>query len=655
MSLNIALAGNPNSGKTTLFNALTGLHQHVGNWPRVTVERKEGRLNSDREVQVIDLPGAYSLAAYSLEETITREYLLSEAPDVIVNVIDGTNLERNLFLTTQLLELDTPVVVAVNLMDAVAASGRQIDLEALSRELGCPVVGVSALKRNGLDQLADAAKAAAQAGNAQARQVLRFTPEVEEALTQLEGELSSEPAGLRRFLAVRLFEQDSALVTAHAGAVAQIADRTAQIEESLGLPAESIITTQRYRHIDQLVAQVVSDPTKPKVNWSDRIDTVTTNRWLALPIFVVVIFTVYYIAVTTVGTWLTDWTNDGVFGEGWSLFGLEVPGIPTVVESGLTALNVAPWLSGLILDGIVGGVGAVLGFVPQMLVLFALLATLEGCGYIARVAFILDRAFRRFGLSGKSFIPMLVSTGCGIPGVMSSRTIESQSDRRLTVMTTTMMPCGAKLPIIALISGAVFGGAWWVAPSTYFLGVGAIVVSGLILKKTKPFAAKPAPFVMELPAYRLPALSAVLRVMWERGWSFIKRAGTIILISAIVIWFLSSFGFVDGRFTMVEDLDNGLLAGIATSVAWIFAPLGFGTWGATVATITGLVAKENVVGTLGVLYGFSEVAEDGTEIWTQFASNFTVISAYSFLVFNLLCAPCFAAIGAISREMNNAR
>jgi ferrous iron transport protein B len=517
-------------------------------------------------------------------------------------------------------------------------------------------VGISALKRTGLDQLVEAARQAAASSPSPSLPV-EFSPDVEAILADIEAGLDAADASpaLRRYTALKILEGDRMAQGAYAEVARAVADRVAQLEEAVDSAAETIITAQRYAAVGQIARRAERPPATERVNWSDRIDAITTNRWLALPIFVVVIFLVYYIAVTTLGTVVTDWTNDGLFGEGWRLFSWDVPGIPAALGAVLESWHVAPWLSGLILDGIVGGVGAVLGFVPQMLILFALLATLEGCGYIARVAFILDRVFRRFGLSGKSFIPMLVSTGCGIPGVMSSRTIDSAPTRRLTVMTTTMMPCGAKLPIIALISGAVLGGAWWVAPSAYFLGVGAIIVSGLILKKTKAFAEKATPFVMELPPYRVPAAGAVLRVMWERGWSFIKRAGTIILVSAVVIWFLSSFGVVDGRFTMVENLDQGFLAVIATAIAWVFAPLGFGAWAAVVATITGLVAKENVVSTLGVLYGFAQVSEDGGEIWANFAANFTVVSGYSFLVFNLLCAPCFAAIGAISREMNNAR
>ncbi|MDR1635322.1 MAG: ferrous iron transport protein B [Bifidobacteriaceae bacterium] len=659
MTITIALAGNPNVGKTTLFNRLTGLRQHVGNWPRVTVERKQGRLGGHPDVDVIDLPGIYSLAASSLEEIIAQDYLTGQRPDVVVNVVDGANLERNLFLTDSLLDLELPMVVAVNMIDEVAAAGQEVRADVLAEGLGCPVVAVSALKGRGLEELVEVALETARAGQAPDRgRRTAFPDTIEELLAQIETQVTGPS---RRFAAIKVLERepsgaggDEALNEALNAA---FADAIVHLEAELGDSLASAMILERYRGAAQLArrALIGGEGEGERVNWSDRIDAVVTNRWLALPIFAAVIFAVYYTAVTTVGAWVTDWTNDGFFGDGWTLGSWEVPGIPALLGGWLEAISVAPWLQGLIVDGIIGGVGAVLGFVPQMMVLFALLAALEGCGYIARVAFILDRAFRRFGLSGKSFIPMLISTGCGIPGVMAARTIDSANDRRMTVMTTTFMPCGAKLPIIALIAGAVFDGAWWVAPSAYFLGVGAIIVSGLILKKTRPFQGLASPFVMELPPYRWPQSTQVLRVMWERAWSFIKRAGTIILVSAVVIWFLSSFGVVQGRFEMVEDLDQGFLAGIAGAVAWVFAPLGFGAWEATVATLTGLVAKENVVGTLGVLYGFAEPSEDGGEFWSSFAMNFTAVSAFSFLAFNLLCAPCFAAIGAIHREMNNAR
>ncbi|MDR0599420.1 MAG: ferrous iron transport protein B [Treponema sp.] len=658
MGVKIALAGNPNSGKTTLFNALTGSNQFVGNWPGVTVEKKEGRLRGRGDVSVIDLPGIYSLSPYSLEEVIARNYLLEEKPDVIINLIDGTNLERNLFLTTQLLETGIPVTAAVNMIDEVEKSGDAIDLAKLETALGCPAAAISALKGDGVSRMVDKALAAAERG-LERNGAVTFSRPIEEGVAALSAALAKQapPGGVeegrRRFYALKLLERDEK-------AAAKITVPGAEgivkkAEEECGGDLESRVAEERYRFISSLVSACYKRRKRDAETLSDRIDRVVTNRVLALPIFGVVIFLIYFISVTTLGTWVTDWTNDGLFGEGFSLFGLEVPGVPVVIGGLLEAAGTAPWLSGLVLDGIIAGVGAVIGFVPQMLVLFLLLAVLESSGYMARIAFILDRIFRRFGLSGKSFIPMLVGTGCGVPGVMASRAIENEADRRLTVMTTTFMPCGAKLPVIAMISGAVFGGAWWVAPSAYFIGVASVIMSGIILKKTPPFRGDVSPFVMELPPYRIPGAVNVLRAMWERGWSFIKKAGSIILISAAAIWFLSSFGFTQEGFGMVEDMNDGLLAGLGSAIALVFAPLGFGTWDAAVATITGLIAKENVVGTMGVLYGFAEVGEEGEEMWEAFASHFTVLSAYCFLLFNLYCPPCFAAIGAIRREMNNPR
>lgn len=655
MGIKIALAGNPNSGKTTLFNALTGSNQFVGNWPGVTVEKKEGKLKSNKEAVIMDLPGIYSLSPYTLEEVVARNYLITERPDAILNIVDGTNLERNLYLTTQLMELGIPVVMAVNMMDVVKKSGDVIDTRKLGEKLGCAVVAVSALKGEGIEEAAGKAVKAAQAKQAVAP-VHEFSQEVEAVLDEIETMLDGDiPEEQKRFYAVKLFERDEKIAEQmkHAPDVSAVIEKA---EKDMDDDSESIITNERYNYITSIIGESLKKANKEKLTTSDKIDRVVTNRWLALPIFAVVMWLVYYVSVSTVGTWATDWANDGVFGEGWKLFGLvDVPGIPVIVENGLNAVNCAPWLQSLILDGIIAGVGAVLGFVPQMLVLFIFLAFLEACGYMARVAFIMDRIFRKFGLSGKSFIPMLIGTGCGVPGIMASRTIENDRDRKMTIMTTTFIPCGAKLPIIALIAGALFGGASWVAPSAYFVGIAAIICSGIILKKTKMFAGDPAPFVMELPAYHMPTVSNVLRSMWERGWSFIKKAGTIILLSTIFIWFTSSFGFVDGHFGMVEDLSDGLLASIGRGLAWLFVPLGWGDWKSAVAAITGLVAKENVVGTFGILYGFAEVAEDGAEVWGTLAASMTAVAAYSFLVFNLLCAPCFAAMGAIKREMNNAK
>ena len=654
MSIKIALAGNPNSGKTTMFNALTGANQFVGNWPGVTVEKKEGKLKGHKDVGIMDLPGIYSLSPYTLEEVVARNYLINDNPDVILNIVDGSNIERNLYLTTQLIELGIPVVVAVNMMDVVEKSGDTIDFGKLGKELGCEVVPVSALKGNGVKEAAEKAVKTAKR-NSGVKILHSFDNRLEEWLSEIEKRIGiNVPDEQKRFYAIKLFEGDNKIRNLM-NIVPDVSDIVSKAEKELDDDAESIITDARYKYISSIIGGCYKKNKKKKLTASDKIDRVVTNRWLALPIFAVVMLIVYYVSVTTVGAWATDWANDGVFGEGWNLFGIWVPGIPVLLENLLNAIGTADWINSLILEGIVAGVGAVLGFVPQMLVLFIFLAFLEGCGYMARIAFIMDRIFRKFGLSGKSFIPMLIGSGCGVPGIMASRTIENDRDRKMTIMTTTFIPCGAKLPIIALIAGALFGGAWWVAPSAYFVGIAAIVVSGIILKKTKMFSGDPAPFVMELPQYHLPTVTNVLRSMWERGWSFIKKAGTIILLSTIVLWFLQGFGFEDGSFGMVEDLNNSVLAKIGGVIAPIFAPLGWGDWKAAVAAVTGLIAKENVVGTFGVLYGFGEVAEDGAEIWGSLAASYTAIAAYSFLVFNLLCAPCFAAIGAIKREMNSAK
>lgn len=643
MRVKIALAGNPNSGKTTLFNALTGSNQFVGNWPGVTVEKKEGKLKDNKDVTIMDLPGIYSLSPYTLEEVVARNYLITERPDAILNIVDGTNLERNLYLSTQLMELGIPMVMAVNMMDVVERSGDQIDLRQLAEKLGCELVAISALKGEGIKEAAQKAVKAAQERK-EPSVVHEFAPEVEKYLKEIESMLTDVPTGQERFYAVKLFERDEK-IKEQIPKAPDVSEIIARAEEELDDDAESIITNERYQYIGSVTEKCLKKAEKGKLTISDKIDRIVTNRWLALPIFAAVMWLVYYVSVTTVGTIATDWTNDVLFGEI----------IPSAIENFLVSINCADWLSGLILDGIVAGVGAVLGFVPQMLVLFIFLAFLEACGYMARIAFIMDRIFRKFGLSGKSFIPMLIGTGCGVPGIMASRTIENDRDRKMTIITTTFIPCGAKLPIIALIAGALFDGASWVAPSAYFVGIAAIICSGIILKKTKMFAGDPAPFVMELPAYHMPTVGNVLRSMWERGWSFIKKAGTVILLSTIFIWFTSSFGIIDGKFGMAEDLSDGFLAGIGRMFAWIFIPLGWGDWQAAVAAVTGLVAKENVVGTFGILFGFAEVAEDGSEIWGTLASSMTGIAAYSFLVFNLLCAPCFAAIGAIKREMNNAK
>ena len=585
---------------------------------------------------------------------VARNYLINDNPDVILNIVDGSNIERNLYLTTQLIELGIPVVVAVNMMDVVEKSGDTIDFGKLGKELGCEVVPVSALKGNGVKEAAEKAVKTAKR-NSGVKILHSFDNRLEEWLSEIEKRIGiNVPDEQKRFYAIKLFEGDNKIRNLM-NIVPDVSDIVSKAEKELDDDAESIITDARYKYISSIIGGCYKKNKKKKLTASDKIDRVVTNRWLALPIFAVVMLIVYYVSVTTVGAWATDWANDGVFGEGWNLFGIWVPGIPVLLENLLNAIGTADWINSLILEGIVAGVGAVLGFVPQMLVLFIFLAFLEGCGYMARIAFIMDRIFRKFGLSGKSFIPMLIGSGCGVPGIMASRTIENDRDRKMTIMTTTFIPCGAKLPIIALIAGALFGGAWWVAPSAYFVGIAAIVVSGIILKKTKMFSGDPAPFVMELPQYHLPTVTNVLRSMWERGWSFIKKAGTIILLSTIVLWFLQGFGFEDGSFGMVEDLNNSVLAKIGGVIAPIFAPLGWGDWKAAVAAVTGLIAKENVVGTFGVLYGFGEVAEDGAEIWGSLAASYTAIAAYSFLVFNLLCAPCFAAIGAIKREMNSAK
>lgn len=659
MSIKIALAGNPNCGKTTLFNALTGSNQFVGNWPGVTVEKKEGKLKGHKDVTIMDLPGIYSLSPYTLEEVVARNYLIHERPDAIINIVDGTNIERNLYLSTQIMELGIPVIMAVNMIDILEKSGDTVHIDKLGKKLGCEVVEISALKGTGIQKAAEKAVALAQKKDA-AVPVHEFAPIVEAAITGVKDMLGSAvPKEQKRFFAIKLLEKDDK-IGEQMTEVPDVSAYIRQLEESFDDDTESIITNERYVYISSIIGECCTKKDVKKLSISDKIDRIVTNRWLALPIFAAVMWLVYFISVTTVGTWATDWANDGVFGDGWHLFGIEslfVPSVPSIIESGLNAIGCADWLKGLILDGIVAGVGAVLGFVPQMLVLFIFLAFLEACGYMARVAFIMDRIFRKFGLSGKSFIPMLIGSGCGVPGIMASRTIENDRDRKMTIMTTTFIPCGAKLPIIALIAGALFNNAGWVAWSAWFVGFAAIVCSGIILKKTKMFAGDPAPFVMELPAYHMPTVGNVLRSMWERGWSFIKKAGTIILLSTIVLWFLMNYGWVDGSFTMLEaeQLDSSILAAIGGVIAPLFAPLGWGDWKMVVAAVTGLIAKENVVGTFGVLFGFAEVAEDGSEIWGQLAGSMTQIAAYSFLVFNLLCAPCFAAMGAIKREMNNAK
>ncbi len=646
MAIKIALAGNPNCGKTTLFNALTGSNQFVGNWPGVTVEKKEGKLKGHKDVTIMDLPGIYSLSPYTLEEVVARNYLINERPDAILNIVDGTNIERNLYLSTQIMELGIPVIMAVNMMDIVEKNGDKIHIDKLAKKLGCEVVTISALKGTGIKEAADKAVQIAQKKGA-AVPVHEFDKDVEAVIRTVESKLGSDIVNeQKRFFAIKLLEKDDK-ITEQMKSVPDVSAEIKQLEDKFDDDTESIITNERYVYISSIIGDCVTKNKKNAMTTSDKIDRIVTNRWLALPIFAVVMWVVYYVSVTTVGTFVTDWTNDVLFGEI----------IPPAIENLLNAIHCADWLQGLILDGIVAGVGAVLGFVPQMLVLFLFLAFLESCGYMARVAFIMDRIFRKFGLSGKSFIPMLIGSGCGVPGIMASRTIENDRDRKMTIMTTTFVPCGAKLPIIALIAGALFNGASWVAPSAYFVGIAAIICSGIILKKTKLFAGDPAPFVMELPAYHWPTVSNVLRSMWQRGWSFIKKAGTLILMSTIVLWFLMNFGWVDGSFGMLEaeQLNDSILASIGSVIAPLFAPLGWGDWKMAVAAVSGLIAKENVVGTFGILFGFGEVAEDGAEIWGQLAGSLSTVAAYSFLVFNLLCAPCFAAMGAIKREMNNTK
>ena len=647
MACKIALAGNPNCGKTTMFNDLTGSSQYVGNWPGVTVEKKEGKLKGSPDVQIQDLPGIYSLSPYTLEEVVSRNYLVNDKPDVILNIVDASNLERNLYLTTQLLEVGAPMVIALNMMDIVHKNGDKIDTGKLSAALGCPIVETSALKGSGSKAAAEKAVSLARSREIPSPQT--FSEEVEGYLGEiskiLEGSCNARQL---RWYTIKLFERDekaAAALTLTAGQKEQIEAVVKKAEAALDDDAESIITNERYQYIAKVLQNCFKK--KPRsLTTSDKIDHIVTNRWLGLPIFAVVMFLVYFISISTVGTMMTDWVNDVLFGEI----------IPPTVEGWLTAANSPAWLSSLVLDGIIGGIGAVLGFLPQMMVLFLCMAILEDCGYMARIAFVMDRIFRKFGLSGKSFIPMLIGTGCGVPGVMASRTIESERDRRMTVMTTCFIPCGAKMPIIGLIAGALFGGSGLVAASAYFIGVAAIVISGIILKKTRMFAGDPAPFVMELPAYHIPSVGNVLRATWERGWSFIKRAGTVILASSIILWFLQGFGWENGAFGMVEDMNNSVLAAVGSAVAFIFAPLGFGNWRATVAVVTGLIAKENVVATFGVLYNFAgELSENGDEIWALVAQDYTAISAYSFMIFNLLCAPCFAAMGAIKREMNNGK
>ena len=645
MSIRIALAGNPNCGKTTMFNALTGANQYVGNWPGVTVEKKEGRLKTskgDEEIIITDLPGIYSLSPYTLEEVVSRDYLLKERPEAVINLVDATNIERNLYLTSQLLELGIPVVIALNMSDLLAKKGDRIDTERLSALFGCQVVETSALNGTGLKEVTDQAVAAAREQKWKAPGRV-FPARVESAILKAEEALGDrvEPS-LRRWYAIKFLERDpkvEADLKLSASAMASIRTEAKSLERDMDDDMESIITDARYGYIGEVIGEAVKKA-PAKLSTSDKIDRIVTNRILGLPIFAAVMYFVYYISVTTLGTMGTDWANDSF-----------VVAIQEAAAGALSSLGAGSMVTGLVVDGILGGLGAVFGFLPQMAILFLLLSILEDCGYMVRIAFVMDRVFRHFGLSGKSFIPLLISSGCGIPGIMASRTIENERDRRMTIMTTTFIPCGAKLPFIAMIAGAIFGGAWWVAPSAYFIGIAAIIISGIMLKKTKPFAGDPAPFVMELPAYHLPTVGNVLRSMWERGWSFIKKAGTIILLSTILIWFVTYFGFIDGTFTMLSEdqIDNSILAIIGNGISWLFAPLGWGNWQAAVASITGLVAKENIVGTLGILYGGSG------SVYANIAASFTAISGFSFMVFNLLCAPCFAAMGAIKREMNNAK
>ncbi|RHF91626.1 ferrous iron transport protein B [Roseburia sp. AM23-20] len=659
MAVKIALAGNPNCGKTTLFNALTGSNQFVGNWPGVTVEKKEGKLKGHKDVVIMDLPGIYSLSPYTLEEVVARNYLISDRPDAILNIVDGTNIERNLYLSTQLMELGIPVIMAVNMMDLVEKNGDKIHIDKLSKKLGCEVVEISALKGTGIQKAAEKAVALAQQKKNMVP-VHEFSKDAEEVIAEVENKLTGVVAeDQKRFFAIKLLEKDDK-IKEQMKSVPDVSNEIKEMEDKFDDDTESIITNERYVYISSIIGECITKSSKEKLTTSDKIDRIVTNRWLAIPIFAVVMFLVYYVSVTTVGAILTDWTNDTLFGE-WI-----IPGAKSLFEN----IGCADWLTGLIVDGVISGVGAVLGFVPQMLVLFLFLAFLESCGYMARVAFIMDRVFRKFGLSGKSFIPMLIGSGCGVPGVMASRTIENDRDRKMTIMTTTFIPCGAKLPIIALIAGAFFNNAGWVAWSAYFVGVAAIVCSGIILKKTKMFAGDPAPFVMELPAYHWPTVGNVLRSMWERGWSFIKKAGTIITLSTIILWFLMNFGWTDAGFGMLsfDGLEGAtleaaqaecILAKVGSAIAWIFAPLGWtqsgNGWKMSVAAVSGLIAKENVVATFGMLFGFAEVAEDGAEFWGNLAAVMTPVAAYGYLVFNLLCAPCFAAMGAIKREMNNAK
>lgn len=642
MAVKIALAGNPNCGKTTLFNALTGSNQFVGNWPGVTVEKKEGKLKGHKDVTIMDLPGIYSLSPYTLEEVVARNYLIGERPDAIINIVDGTNIERNLYLSTQIMELGIPVIMAVNMVDILEKTGEKVHIDKLSQKLGCEVVEISALKGTGITKAAEKAVALAQQKGV-VTPVHEFSKEVEDVIHEVEAKLgSSVDEAQKRFFAIKLLERDDK-IGEQMKSIPDVSYEIKKLEDAFDDDTESIITNERYVYISSIIGECVTKPkNSQKLSTSDKIDRVVTNRWAAIPIFAVVMFLVYYVSVTTVGAILTDWTNDTLFGE-WI-----IPGAQSLLENA----GCAAWLTGLIVDGIISGVGAVLGFVPQMLVLFLFLAFLESCGYMARVAFIMDRIFRKFGLSGKSFIPMLIGSGCGVPGIMASRTIENDRDRKMTIMTTTFIPCGAKLPFIAMVAGAIFGGAAWVAPSAYFLGIAAIICSGIILKKTKIFEGDPAPFVMELPAYHWPTVGTVLRSMWERGWSFIKKAGTIILLSTIVVWFTTYFGFTEEGFRMLaeDEIDMSILGKIGQCLAWIFIPQGFGNWQATVASITGLVAKENIVGTMGILYSAGEGS-----VYANMAATFTVASGYAFLAFNLLCAPCFAAMGAIKREMNNTR